>query len=214
LILGIVGLATTACGAAVNEGAGTGGSTVTGGDSVPTVITVIPNGNPDEAMRFPEKSFEGMQEVVKGATPTASQLPFAAAFPSSAGTPMGVFTTIPADTPAEHSAVIEEFDASSPYGPFRVSEEKHPAGELDQSFINQIPSVCSSTCTDARLVSIQPGVEGALLAGPDGPTSITWLQGSYEMIVIGPPGTFTPQTAVSIAKQVAAKFAPTAAAAS
>jgi hypothetical protein len=183
------------------------------GDSTPTVVTVVPNGaGDDEAMVFPMKSFDGMKEVSQGAMPTASALPFAAAFPAKAGTPMGVFVSIPADYSAGETEVVEEYDGSSPYGPFRVREERHPAGELDQSFINGIPSVCSSSCTDARLVTLQPGIQGALLAGPDGPTSVTWLQGSYELIVIGPPSTFSPDTAVAVAENVAAKFAPTAAA--
>ena len=214
-MLGLLALGAAACGAAVHEGSGanTSVSAVTEGDSVPTVFTVSPSGD-GEPMAFPMRSFDGMKEVAQGTVPPASALPFAAAFPAHAGTPMGVFVSIPADYPAGETEIVEEYDGSSPYGAFRVREEKHPAGELDQSFLDGILSVCTASCTDHRLVKLQPGIEGALLAGPNGPTSVTWLQGSYELIVIGPAHTFPPDTAVSIAKDVAAKFAPTAAATS
>jgi len=210
-VLGIVALGATACGAAMQEGSGanTHASTATEGGSVPA-MTVTPGGD-GESMAFPMRSFDGMTEVAQRTIPPASALPFAAAFPADAGAPMGVFVSKPADYPAGETEIVEEYDSSSPYGPFRVRESKHPDGELDQSFINGIPSVCAASCTDHRLVNLQPGIQGALLAGPDGPTSVTWLQGPYELIVIGPASTFSPDTAVAISKDVAARFAPTAA---
>jgi len=42
-------------------------------------------------------------------------------------------------------------------------------------------------------------------------SKLTWLQGRYELIVIGPASTFPPDTAVAISNGVAARFAPTAA---
>ncbi|HXD68763.1 MAG TPA: hypothetical protein VN615_02810 [Gaiellales bacterium] len=42
-------------------------------------------------------------------------------------------------------------------------------------------------------------------------SKLTWLQGRYELIVIGPASTFPPDTAVAISKGVAARFAPIAA---
>ena len=75
------------------------------------------------------------------------------------------------------------------------SAENHPWATIVE------PSTCGT----------QHGIEGALLAGPDGPTSVTWLQGPYELIVIGPARTLSPDTAVAIARNVAEKFAPTAA---
>jgi hypothetical protein len=181
------------------------------GDSVPMVVEVSPNGD-GEPMAFPVRSFDGMTEVSHGAVPAASSLPFDAAFPGGAGAPMGVFVSIPAAYPDGETEVVVEYGRSSPYGPFRVREQKHPAGELDQSFIDGIPSVCARSCTDHRLVDLRSGIEGALLAGPYGPTSVTWLQGSYELVVIGPGKTFSPETAVGIAKDVADRFAATAAA--
>jgi hypothetical protein len=177
----------------------------TAGDSVPTVETALLNGG--EATQFPMTSFDGMTRVATDSVPAPSDLPFNAAFPKSADVPMGVFVSIPADYPVGEDEVVAEYDASSPYGPFRVREEKTPKGLVDQSFIEGIPSICDS-CTDARLVDVTSDIKGALLAGPSGPTSVTWLQGDYEMIVIGPEKSFSPDTSVALAREVATAFNP------
>ena len=125
---------------------------------------------------------------------------------------MAVWVSNPGTYPNGETVIVEEFDKTSPHGPFRVREEKRPAGSVDQSFIDGIPKMCGS-CTDARLVQIQPGIQGALLVGAPRPTSVTWLQGRYEMIVIG-PSELTANTAISIAQQVAGSFNPGASGAS
>lgn len=128
-----------------------------------------------------------------------------------AGNPMAVWVSNPGTYPNGETEIVEEFDKTSPHGPFRVREER-PTGSVDQSFIDGIPKMCGS-CTDARLVQIQPGIQGALLVGAPRPTSVTWLQGHYEMIVIG-PSELTTNTAISIAQQVAGSFNPGASGAS
>jgi hypothetical protein len=197
------------CGAGATGNGLSGSSTASGAVSEPVIQTVLPDGG--EKMVFPMRSFSGMTKVASGAYAPVSALPFAADYPTSAGLPMGVFVSIPNAYPAGETEVVEEYDSSSTYRAFRVREEATPAGSLDQSFINQIPSICD-TCTDARLVTLEPGVVGALLAGPNGPTSVTWLQGSFKMIVIGPAVTFPADTAVAVAKEVATGFNPVAAA--
>lgn len=200
-------LAGSGCGQAVGGDASSPGAGATGGESVPTIETTFPNAG--EKMVFPMKSIDGMNQVASNSFPDPADLPFNAAFPQSAKAPMGVFVSIPSDYPKDDEEVVAEYDGSSPYGAFRVREEKTPAGLVDQSFIEQIPKVCEKSCTDARLVDLGSGIEGALLAGPNGPTSVTWLQdGVYEMIVIGPPDTFTTDAAVSLAKEVASEFNP------
>jgi hypothetical protein len=180
-----VALAGSGCGQAVNGDASSPGGGATGGESVPTIETTFPNAG--EKMVFPMKSFDGMNQVATNSFPDPADLPFNAAFPQSAKAPMGVFVSIPDDYPKDEEEVVAEYDSSSPYGAFRVREERTPAGLLDQTFIEQIPKVCESTCSDARLVDLGSGIEGALLAGPNGPTSVTWLQDSvYKMIVNRP----------------------------
>ena len=112
-----------------------------------------------------------------------------------------------ADHPDGEEEVVAEYDASSPHGAFRVREEKTPKGLVDQSFIEWIPSICD-TCTEHRLVDVTSDINGALLAGPNGPTSVTWLQGDYKLIVIGPEKSFSPDTSVALAREVATAFNP------
>jgi hypothetical protein len=193
------------CGATVSPG---GTDTAATGASEPVVQSVVPDAG--EQPVFPMKAFSGMSKVATGAYAPPSALPFAVDYPRSAGAPMGVYVSIRADYPSGEAEIVEEYDSSSTYGPFRVREKEVPAGLVDQSFINQIPGICTTSCKGS-LVTLEPGVVGALLAGPNGPTSVTWLQGQFEMIVIGPVDTFTADTAVAIAKEVATGFNPTTA---
>jgi hypothetical protein len=198
------------CGAATQTGAGQSNSDstviVSGGQSIPEIVTTAPDAG--EPMQFPEQNFDGMTKVAVDTVPQSKALPFSAAFPKSAGNPMAVWVSNPDAYPQGEIEIIEEFDTTSPYGAFRVREEKRPAGSVDQSFIEGIPKMCGS-CTDARLVQIQPGIQGALLVGAPRATSVTWLQGDYEMIVIG-PAELTADTAISLSQEVAGSFDPSA----
>jgi hypothetical protein len=53
-------------------------------------------------------------------------------------------------------------------------------------------------------VQVAPGISGALLAGPEGPTSVTWLQNGLHFVVIGPPGSFSSKLAIAVARATAA----------
>ena len=57
-------------------------------------------------------------------------------------------------------------------------------------------------------MDVTSDIKGALLAGPNGPTSVTWLQGDYKMIVIGPEKSFSADTSVALAREVATAFNP------
>jgi hypothetical protein len=57
-------------------------------------------------------------------------------------------------------------------------------------------------------VDVTPAIQGALLAGPDGPRSVTWMQGLFKMIVIGPQQSFHSDTATALATETAKSFAP------
>jgi hypothetical protein len=100
------------------------------------------------------------------------------------------------------SEVVLEYDGSSPYGAFRIRERQPPKGAHSKTFIQDIPGNCT-TCTDARLIDLGSGVQGALLAGDPGPTSVTWLQGPYEVIVIGPAESFSPEQAIALSHELA-----------
>jgi hypothetical protein len=199
-------LAAASCGAsAAGQGSGATSSSVVG-DSVPQIVSTVQDAG--EPAVFPMKSLSGMTEVAQNTVPGSGSLPFNAVFPKSAGAPMGVFVSIAADSPPNEVTVDAEYDGSSPYGAFRLTEEKTPPGAVTQSFIQQIPNICG-TCSDARLIDLGGGIQGALLAGPDNPTSVTWLQGPFKMIVMGPSGSFSASTAETVAKEVASAFSPT-----
>jgi hypothetical protein len=191
-------LVLAACGSSTSGDVSVGGQTDPA-SAPPTIDTVIPSG---EGMEFPMKTFEGMTEVATDAFPSPSKLPYAVTFPSSAGAPMGVWVSNPDAYAPGDSEVVLEYDASSPYGAFRIRERQPPPGMHSPTFIQDIPKYCT-TCTDARLVDLGPSLQGALLAGAPGATSVTWLQGDYEVVVIGPP-TFTVDQAISLARETAA----------
>jgi hypothetical protein len=199
-------LLTAGCGQAAGNGQIGAGADQTVGDSVPEIMTTVQNDG--ERMVFPMKTFSGMTEVAEDSFPDPSKLPFPAFFPKSAGAPMGVFVSIPSQYPVGDAEVVAEYDASSPYNAFRIREELRPKGSIASSYIDGLPQVCAS-CTDARTFSLQPSMEAALLAGPNGPTSVSWIQGAFLMTVIGPADTFSPDSAIKVATEVSAGFDPT-----
>ena len=68
--------------------------------------------------------------------------------------------------------------------------------------VRDLASECD-VCAENRLVLLAPGVRGALLAGGNGPNSVTWLQGGLEMVVLGPAASFDGARAVAAARDVA-----------
>jgi len=52
-------------------------------------------------------------------------------------------------------------------------------------------------------VALAPGVRGAVLAGGNGPNSVTWLQNGLEMVVLGPAIDFSAARAAAAARALA-----------
>ncbi len=144
---------------------------------------------------------DGMKTVAVDKRPSPATLPFPAAVPADAGTPSYVFVSDPAHSPADQPVVTLQYGQSSPFGVLRVVEEKGPPGVVDQSFIRELSSVCTD-CTDNRPVAVTPAIQGALMAGPPA-TSVTFLVGRYQVVVIGPAATFGTDHAVAVASEVA-----------
>jgi hypothetical protein len=69
------------------------------------------------------------------------------------------------------SEVVLEYDGSSTCGPFRIRERHPPSGVHSKTFIQDIPGNFTP-CTDARLIDLRSGLQGALVAGDPGPTSV------------------------------------------
>lgn len=200
-----------ACGStAVGDGSGPADAV---GGSVPTVVSVAP-GDTEPGDGIPMRSASDMTVVARDQLPDASALPFDASFPGSAGTPLVVFVY----DPVQHLAGVDaEYDASSPYGAFRFREERHPVGEIGNlvksasGFCNDGGDGAGSGCTSA-LVDVGSGLQGAVLYGPNGDTSVTAVDTvdgqDYTLIVMGPPATFTPDRAEAAMRDVVAHFHP------
>jgi hypothetical protein len=196
-------LAMTACGhgAVTGEGSVGGATTVVsgGGGSTPQVVTVVPDkGEPSD---WGATSFDGMSRVATNAPPTAATLPFAAVVPASAGTPAAVYISHPQHTASGWSIVTLTYNSSSPYGVFRVIEEKYPPGTVEPSYAQQIAAACTA-CSSALLVSIGSD-QAAVLVTPD-VSGVAFLDGgTFEVKVMGPPATFSPAAAIRVATQIA-----------
>jgi hypothetical protein len=198
----------TACG---STAAGDGSGPVS--PSVPSVVTVAP-GDTEPGDGIPMRSASDMTVVARNKLPDPSALPFDASFPISAGKPLVVFVY----NPLQHLAGVDaEYDASSPYGAFRLREERHRAGEIGDlvksvsGFCNDGGDAAGSGCTSA-LVGVGSGLQGAVLYGPNGDTSVTAVDTlgghDYTLIVMGPPATFTPDRAEAAMRDVVAHFRP------
>jgi hypothetical protein len=195
------------------------GSTMSGdgsgpvGPSVPSVVTIGP-GDTEPGDGIPMRSASDMTVVSRDRLPDASALPFNASFPGSAGTPLVVFVY----DPVEHlTGVDAEYDASSPYGAFRLREERRRAG-MAGDLVNSVSGFCNdggdaagSGCTSA-IVDVGSGLRGAILYGPNGDTSVTTVDTlndrDYTLIVMGPRATFTPDRAQAAMRDVVAHFDP------
>lgn len=155
-----------------------------------------------------------MTVVARNRLPDAPALPFNASFPSSAGMPLVVFVY----DPVQHLAGVDaEYDSSSPYGAFRLREERRRAGMVGD-LVDSVSGFCNdggdgagSGCTSA-IVDLGSGVRGAILYGPNGDTSVTALDAlngrDYTLIVMGPGASFTPDRAQAAMRDVVADFHP------
>ena len=202
-------LVATACGERM-------GDTVSAGGSVPGVVTVVPNGGSEGGeMVFPADRFDDERKVADHEVPNLADLPFAASFPESAGVPQSVYVVKPGSLPKDETQVRAEYGTSSPWGAFRVTEGSRPPLSGDMSEAESISHFCQddpgATCT-SELIHLSPTIVAGLLYGPDGPTSVTWVERfgdtAYRFVVMGPPSTFTPDIATRVSTEVATGFAP------
>jgi hypothetical protein len=214
LILSMVlGVVLTGCGS-VAAGDGDSSGAVEG--SVSGIESTVDVGDRNDEDPIPMTSAPDLNVVSRDSTPDGStQLPFAATFPVSAGNPLVVFVTDPKIyDPSELAVVDAEYDSASPYGPFRLREERTPDGILGTTFLQDLSHFCDGQSCTSYVVSITPGVPGVLLAQDGAPTSITWVASfghdNYKLVVMGPGDTFTRDSAVALASEIAKQFSPLA----
>ncbi len=122
-----------------------------------------------------------------------SRLPVRVLLAPAIGEPVGVYRD-------RHTALVV-YGPRSRYGIFRFTAARRPSG-FAPATVRVLASECG-VCAENRLVLLTPGVRGALLAGGNGPNSVTWLQGGLEMVVLGPAASFDGARAVAAARDVA-----------
>lgn len=110
------------------------------------------------------------------------------------GRPKGVYAG------SRHAALVL-YGAGSRYGAFRFTAAPLPDG-FGARAVRELASECD-VCTENRLVLLVPGVRGALMAGGNGPNSVTWLENGMQMVVLGPADSFDGSRAVAAARALA-----------
>lgn len=93
------------------------------------------------------------------------------------------------------------YGARSRGGVFRFTVAPRQSG-LSAHILRDLAHECN-VCSDNRLVTLAPGVRGALMAGGNGPNSITWLERGLQMQVLGPATSFSAPRAIAVARALA-----------
>ena len=171
-----------------------------------TTITNVAGG---ESVDFTHPDFAPALKVAADSIPSASQLPFAAVFPTAtAGTPATVWATNADSYPAGLAFIGASWDTNSPVGAFFLNEALQP-GYNTQSDIDQMINGCAN-CSETKLVQITPTIRAALRVASQ-VTSVIWIQGDYLFELTGPVDTFSAADSQKVASETATKFAATAA---
>jgi hypothetical protein len=121
------------------------------------------------------------------------QLPVKVHLPGSAGTPAGLYR-------AADSARVR-YNRSSRYGLYLVTVWPASHG-VGPRVIRNLAKSCH-VCTRNRLISLVPGVQGAIAVGGGHATTITWRQGGRTFQVRGPSVSFSNRDAVAAARAIA-----------
>jgi hypothetical protein len=121
------------------------------------------------------------------------RLPVDVRLASELGPPKGVYK-------GGHGALIL-YGPRSRYGVFRLTAQPLAYG-FGAAAIRSLASECD-VCDENRLVLLAPGVRGALMAGGNGPNSVSWVENGLSMVVLGPSSSFDATRAIAAARAVA-----------
>ena len=121
-----------------------------------------------------------------------SRLPVRLRLAPEVGDPIGAHRN-------RHTALVV-YGPRSRYGTFRFTAAPQ-ASSFGPATLRDLASECD-VCSENRLVLLAPGVHGALLAGGNGPNSVTWLQRGLQMVVLGPAWSFTSARAIGAARDL------------
>jgi hypothetical protein len=131
---------------------------------------------------------------IHGPLPRAlSRLPVRLRLAPGIGAPVGAYRS--------RDVALILYGARSRYGVFRFTAARRSSG-FDAGALRAMASECD-VCAENRLVLLAPGVRGALLAGGNGPNSLTWLEHGLWMAVLGPACSFDGDGAIAAARGLA-----------
>jgi hypothetical protein len=122
-----------------------------------------------------------------------SRLPVRVRLAPEIGEPIGVYRS--------RQLALVLYGARSRYGVFRFTAAPRASG-FGAASLRAMASECDA-CAESSLMLLAPGVRGALLAGGNGPTSVTWLEGGLQMVVLGPAARFDGERAIAAARALA-----------
>jgi hypothetical protein len=135
----------------------------------------------------------GFRHLGGAVSAALGRLPVRVRLASAIGPPIGVYRS--------SGRALVLYGERSPGGVFRFTAAREPRG-FGQHALRDLARECS-VCSDNRRVALAPGIGGALMAGGNGPNSITWLEHGLEMQVLGPPSTFSAVRAIAVARALA-----------
>jgi hypothetical protein len=135
----------------------------------------------------------GFRHLGGAVSAALGRLPVRVRLASAIGPPIGVYRS--------SGRALVLYGERSPGGVFRFTAAREPRG-FGQHALRDLSRECS-VCSDNRRVALAPGIGGALMAGGNGPNSITWLEHGLEMQVLGPPSTFSAVRAIAVARALA-----------
>lgn len=135
----------------------------------------------------------GYHEISASLPKALRELPVRMHLPRSAGAPAGIYR-------ASDSARVR-YSGTSKYGLYLVTVWPASHG-VAARVIRNLAKSCH-VCTRNRLITLVPGVAGAIAAGGGHASTVTWRQGGRTFQVRGPAGSFSNRDAVAAARAIA-----------
>lgn len=135
----------------------------------------------------------GYHEISASLPKALRELPVRVHLPASAGAPAGLYR-------AADSARVRYTEASR-YGLYLLTVWPASHG-VGPRVIRNLAKSCH-VCTRNRLITLVPGVAGAIAAGGGHASTVTWRQGGRTFQVRGPAASFSNRAAVAAARAIA-----------
>jgi hypothetical protein len=135
----------------------------------------------------------GLRRMSGSLAAVLSQLAVRVRVAQTIGVPVGLYDT--------RTFALVLYGQRSPFSIFRFTAQRRPSGFGARS-LRALASECG-VCTTNRLIRLAPEVHAAVLAGGNGPNSVTWLEHGLEMVVLGPAGSFSDTRAIGAARALA-----------